>query len=76
MRQVLVIVVAIIWGSLAGQFLVQIVASGIIMIIYLAATIFAKVLKGMNAVGSLVGLGQMFLFSILFFAENWIRKSI
>jgi hypothetical protein len=67
MTGIFIFLVAVIWGSLSGQFVVQVVTSFVIAIIYLAGIPFSKVSRGMNFTGALVSVGQTIFFTVLFF---------
>ena len=74
MTGIFIFLVAVIWGSLSGQFVVQVVTSFVIAIIYLAGIPFSKVSRGMNFTGALVSVGQTIFFTVLFFGGNWITS--
>lgn len=66
------ILFAILWGSLAAQFLMQAVVSFIITIINLIAIIFSQVRKAMNMAGTLACSAQSIMYAVLFVVGNWI----
>jgi hypothetical protein len=74
MRAVVIFVLAVIWGSLAAQFLVQLVVSFIIALLSLAGVVFSKVSKIMNMVGALTALFQSIIFGVLFVGGNWLTS--
>ena len=53
MNGILSFIVAVIWGSLSAQFLVQVATSVAVTLVYLAAIISAKVSRVMNCAGAL-----------------------
>src|SRR5260370_36827790 len=65
-------IVAIIWGSLSAQFLVQTILSFIIASIYLCGIVFSKVSKVTNMIGVLGSLLQSIMFGLLFYGGNSI----
>jgi hypothetical protein len=74
MRGILSFIVGVIWGSLSGQFLVQVVTSLIVVFVYLAGVALSKVSRAMNFTGVLASFGQTLLFGVLFFGGNWITS--
>jgi hypothetical protein len=74
MRGILIFVVAVIWGSLSAQFLVQVITSFVVASVYLTASIFAKVSRGMNCAGALTSFVQSILFGIVFVGGNWFTS--
>ena len=48
MKGILIFVVTVVWGSLSGQFLVQVVTSFVVTAVSIAGIIFSKVSKGIN----------------------------
>jgi hypothetical protein len=69
-----IFILAIIWGSLSGQFLVQVMTSFVIAIINFLGIAFSKVSRAMTFAGAFAGLSQTILFGVLFFGGNWITS--
>lgn len=74
MKGILIFVVAVIWGSLSGQFLVQVVTSFVVAAVCITATFFSKVPKSMNLTGAPTSFAQSIMFGILFVGGNWITS--
>jgi hypothetical protein len=70
MNGILSFIVAVIWGSLSAQFLVQVVTSFAITLVYLAAIISAKVSRVTNCAGALTSFLQSIMFGIFFSVET------
>jgi hypothetical protein len=68
---VFIFILAIVWGSLSAQFLLQAIISLITSCICLFALPFSKVGKFINAGGALISLVQAIIFGALFFFGNW-----
>jgi hypothetical protein len=64
--------VAIIWGSLSAQFLVQVTTSLVVSLVYLAGIALSKVSRAMNLMGALTSFGQSIIFGILFVGGSWL----
>jgi hypothetical protein len=75
MKAILFFVVALIWGSLSAQFLVQVVTSVIVAFVYLSGIVLSKVRRAMNCAAVLASVGQAILFCILFLGGNWITSN-
>jgi hypothetical protein len=74
MKGILIFVVAVIWGSLSAQFLVQVITSFVLASVYLTAIIFAKVSRGTNSARALASFLQSISFGIVFVGGNWITS--
>jgi hypothetical protein len=63
--------IAVVWGSLAGQFLVEMIASaiGLVMLIFVLA--FSPVSRRLNFVGSIGIFSQLVFSALLFVGGNW-----
>jgi hypothetical protein len=72
MMAVMILVFAVIWGSLSAQFLVQTILSFIVAVLCLVGIGFSKVSRTMNSAGSLSSLFQSIIFGILFVGGNYI----
>src|ERR1700730_11475985 len=72
MKQILSFIIAVIWGSLSSQFLVQVVSSLVIGFVYLVGAVLSTVSRAMNFTGALISIGQTLLFGVLLFGGNWI----
>lgn len=66
--------VAVVWGSLSAQFLVQVVACLIISVVYLSGLLFSRVPKVLNAGGTAVSFVQAIIFAALFVGGNWLAS--
>jgi hypothetical protein len=73
-KGILIVVVAVVWGSVSGQFLVQVVTSLVIAFIYLAAAVFSKLSKVMNLTGALTCVMQSLMYGSLFVGGNWLAN--
>src|SRR5271163_4004285 len=69
-----IFVLALIWGSLSAQFLLQTITALIGSLICLTAIPFSKVSKLMNAGGGLALLLQAIIFGALFVGGNWFSS--
>ena len=68
---------ALIWGTLAASFLMQIITSGVITIIYIAALGFSKVKKRLNAFAALFCFLQTVFFTALLIAGTlFVRRTL
>lgn len=72
MKAILSFIIAVIWGSLSAQFLVQVVTSLIIGFVYLVGAVLSKVSRAMNFTGALISIGQTLLFGVLLFGGTWM----
>ena len=68
---VLIFILAMIWGSLSAQFLMQTVTSLILASVYLTGIAFSKVSRTVNCAGTLAMLAQVIVFGALFLGGNW-----
>jgi hypothetical protein len=71
---VLIFILAMIWGSLSAQFLMQTVTSLILASIYLAGVAFSKVSRTVNGAGTLATLAQVLVFGAVFLSGNWFAS--
>lgn len=71
MTTILIFVIAVMWGSLSGQFLVQTMTFVILTGVYLSGIIFSRVSKGINFAGVIVGVSQSMMFGTLVVGGNW-----
>jgi hypothetical protein len=71
---VLIFILAMIWGSLSAQFLMQTVTSLILAAIYLTGVAFSKVSRTVNGAGTLATLAQVIIFGGLFLTGNWFAS--
>jgi K+-sensing histidine kinase KdpD len=74
MKGILTFVVAVAWGSLSAQFLVQVITSVVVALVYITGIAFSKVARGNNLMGALTGLLQAIIFAALFVGGNWITS--
>ena len=74
MNGILSFIVAVIWGSLSAQFLVQVVTSVAVTLVYLAAIISRKVSRNMNFAGALTGFFQSIMYAIFCGGGNWLTS--
>jgi hypothetical protein len=58
MSGILSFIVGVIWGSLSAQFLVQVVTSFVVTLVYLGAIMSAKVSRVTNSAGALTSFVQ------------------
>jgi hypothetical protein len=65
---VVLFVVALVWGSLSAQFLVQVITSLVLARIYAVALFSSKVPKSDNLIGVGVSAVQAVIFAMLFVA--------
>jgi hypothetical protein len=72
--RVLIFILAMIWGSLSAQFLMQTVTSLILASIYLTGVAFSKVSRTVNGAGTLATLAQVIIFGGLFLTGNWFAS--
>jgi hypothetical protein len=70
----LVFAVAVIWGSLSAQFLVQTILSFVIALLYLVGVAFSKVSKALNATGFLMSFVQSVTFGVIFVGGNYLSS--
>ena len=70
----LIFVLAIVWGSLSSQFLVQTVTSLILAAVYLTGIAFSKVSRIVNCAGTLATLAQVIVFGALFLGGSWFAS--
>lgn len=68
---VLLLIGAIVWGSLSAQFLVQAIVSSIATAIALSGLLFSRVSKTLNFGAALASFGRTLLFGLLFIGGNW-----
>ena len=71
---VLIFILAIIWGSLSAQFLMQTVTSLILASVYLTGFAFSKVSRTVNGAGTAATLAQVIVFGALFLSGNWFAS--
>jgi hypothetical protein len=76
MTSILIFIVAIFWGLVAGQFLIQIIASTIGLLIFLFALAFSRVSRKLNLIGFSAMFAQLILFSFLFAGGNWLSACV
>ena len=71
---VLIFILAIVWGSLSAQFLMQTVTSLILASVYLTGFAFSKVSRTVNGAGTAATLAQVIVFGALFLSGNWFAS--
>ena len=74
MSGILSFIVGVIWGSLSAQFLVQVVTSFVVTLVYLGAIMSAKVSRVTNSAGALTSFVQSIMFGIFFLGGNWLTS--
>jgi hypothetical protein len=71
---ILIFIGALVWGSLSGQFLVQIVGAFMGMCQHVAAFFFSRVNKRVNAMGFVTTFSMVIGFGVVFIGGNWIAS--
>lgn len=66
--------IALVWGTVAAQFLLQAITSLCIVIIYLPAIAFSKVRKALTVRGVVTTLCRTILFLALFLGGYWLSR--
>ena len=66
--------IALVWGTVAAQFLLQAITSFCMVIIYLPAVALSKVRKALTLRGVVMTLCRTILFLALFLGGYWLSK--